>query len=301
MQRTKPSTRIFYSEIIFYAAILPALLLMLPEVRPDVILARRAKRIRAETGRPVFAKAETAHKSFRDMARATLIRPSRMLITEPVVLSFGLWSAFCVGTAFMFTQSIVQVYHSVYSWTYFGTGMVQSAVVFGELVGLLVSVIEDEIYFRSAARNRENPGHPIPEARLYLSIPGSFIGLTGGLFWYAWTSDAQLHWIVPTIGLAFVGFGMFTVVTAVSEYILDSYTKYAASAIAGCAFLENTFAAFLPLATQSMYTNLGFHWASSLLGFLALGLSFIPLVLMVYGKGIRKRSTFMQRATQGLE
>lgn len=219
-----------------------------------------------------------------------------MLCTEPVVLSFGLWSAFCIGTAFMFTQSIVQVYDSLYSWTYFGTGLVQVAIVIGELVGLAVSLLGDELYSRSTVGNGENPGQPIPEARLYLSVPASFIGLAGGLFWYAWTSKPDLHWILPTIGLGFVGFGMFIVVTAVSNYLLDAYGKYTASAIAGCVFLENSFAAFLPLATQSMYTNLGFSWASSFLGFLALGLSFIPLVLIAYGKSIRKRSTFISEA-----
>jgi MFS family permease len=219
-----------------------------------------------------------------------------MLVTEPVVLFFGLWSAFCVGTAFMFTQSIVQVYTELYSWDYFGTGMVQSAVVIGELFGLVASIYQDELYFRSASKNQDTPGKPIPEARLYLSIPGSFIGLAAGLFWYAWTSNSKLPWYLPTIGLGFVGFGMATVVIAVTGYILDSYAKYAASAIAGVAFLENTFAAFLPLATQSMYRGLGFNWASSLLGFIALALSFIPLVLQAKGSSIRRKSTFIRQA-----
>lgn len=219
-----------------------------------------------------------------------------MLVTEPVVLSFGLWSAFCIGTAFMFTQSIAQVYTELYSWTYFETGMVQSAIIIGEVLGVFASIYQDKLYFCSSSKNREMPGHPIPEARLYLSIPGSFIGLTAGMFWYAWTSYTRLPWILPTIGLLFVGFGMFTIVSAVTGYILDSYAKYAASAVAGIAFLENTFAAFLPLATQSMYRGLGFNWASSVLGFLGLVLSFIPLVLQVKGRGIRARSRFMEVA-----
>lgn len=272
------------------------LLFLLPEIRPDVLLARRASRIRKATGKTVYAKAETSHTSLKAVLKETIIRPSKMLISEPVVLSFGLWSAFCIGTAFMFTQSITQVYTALYSWTFFETGMVQSAIVIGELIGLLASIYQDELYFRSADKNKETPGTPIPEARLYLSIPGSFAGLTAGLFFYAWTSYPSIHWIIPTIGLGFVGFGMFTVVTAVTGYILDCYTKYAASAIAGVAFLENTFAAFLPLATQSMYTNLGFNWASSLLGFAALALSFIPLVLQAYGRTIRAKSSFMAQA-----
>jgi MFS family permease len=196
----------------------------------------------------------------------------------------------------MFTQSITQVYSELYRWSFFGTGIVQSAVVVGELFGLLASVYQDRHYFNSAAHNKETPGLPIPEARLTLSIPGSLVGLTAGMFGFAWTSYPTIHWMIPTVALAFIGFGMFTVVSAVSGYIMDAYSKYAASAIAGVAFLENILAAFLPLATQPMYTNLGFQWSSSVLGFIALALSSIPLVLQYYGPLIRKRSPFISQA-----
>ncbi|KAF2469897.1 MFS general substrate transporter [Lindgomyces ingoldianus] len=290
---------IFFSQIILYSIFAPVLLL-LPEVRPDVILSRRAAQVRNSAGKLVYTNSERTRTSPKEILKETIVRPTRMLITEPVVLSFGLWSAFCIGTAFMFTQSITQVYTSLYSWSFFGTGIVQSAVVVGELIGLVASIYQDKLYFRSSIENTEKPGRPIPEARLYLSIPGSFVGLAAGLFWYAWTSYSTLHWIIPTIGLGFVGFGMFCVVTAVTGYIMDAYSKYAASAIAGVAFLENFFAAFLPLATQGMYSNLGFQWSSSLLGFLALILSFIPLVLQSYGRVIRDRSPFMRDAAHAI-
>lgn len=211
-------------------------------------------------------------------------------------MSFGLWSAFCIAVAFTFTQSIVQVYSGLYDWTYFGTGLVQSAIVIGEIIGLAVSLFQDRLYFDSAKRNAETPGQPMPEARLYLSVPASFIGLMGGLFFFAWTSYSSVPWILPSIALAFVGFGMFCSIAAVTTYVVDAYAKYAASAVAGIAFLENTMAAFLPLATQSMYRTLGFQWASSLLAFVALALSFIPLVLLRYGRSIRAKSPFMKHA-----
>ncbi|KAF1947505.1 MFS general substrate transporter [Clathrospora elynae] len=287
---------IFLAQIIFYIALLPLVFFFLPEVRPDIILTHRARRMRANTGQKIFTQAGQQRNSLIDILKETLIRPTRMLCTEGVVLSFGLWSAFCIGTAFMFTQSIVQVFSALYGWTFFGTGLVQSAVVIGELIGLIASLVQDRVYFASAKGNVENPGQPIPEARLYLSIPASFFGLSGGLFYFAWTSYSSLPWIVPAISLAFVGFGMFCSTTAVTTYVVDAYAKYAASAIAGIAFLENIMAAFLPLATQSMYRTLGFQWASSLLGFLALALSFIPLILFRYGKRIRGRSPFMREA-----
>jgi hypothetical protein len=270
--------------------------LLLPEVRPDVILADQKHAFKAGPGTTSSANITKKRTSLQKFFKETLVRPTRMLCTEGVVLTFGLWSAFCIGIAFMFTQSIVQVYSELYNWTFFETGLVQSAIVIGELIGLLASLYQDRLYFNSAKRNTEHLGHPVPEARLYLSIPASFIGLMGGLFLFAWTSYATIPWIVPSIALSFVGFGMFCSTAAVTTYVVDAYAKYAASAVAGIAFLENIMAAFLPLATQSMYQTLGFQWASSLLAFIALLLSFIPLVLMRHGKSIRARSPFMGRA-----
>ena len=54
------------------------------------------------------------------------------------------------------------------------------------------------------------------------------------------------------------------------------------------------FAAFLPLAAQSMYTNLGFHWASTLLAFLALLLGLAPIIFVWKGRWFREKSPFMQ-------
>jgi hypothetical protein len=284
------------AQIIFYSVLIPILFFLLPEVRPDVILTQRARHLRKSTGNQVFAQAEQQRTSFSDILKVTLVRPTRMLCTEGVVLSFGMWSAFCIGTTFIFTQSIVQVFSELYGWSLFGTGLVQSAVVIGELVGLVATLVQDRIYFASATRNTENPGKPIPEARLYLNTPASFIGLSGELFYFAWTSYSSIPWIVPSISLAFVGFGMFCSTAGATTYVADAYAKYAASAIAGMAFLENIMAAFLPLATQSMYRTLGFQWASSLLGLMALVLSFIPLVLLRYGRSIRGKSPFMREA-----
>ncbi|KAH6644604.1 major facilitator superfamily domain-containing protein [Boeremia exigua] len=287
---------IFIGQIIIYSALLPIIFLCLPEVRPDVILHQRASKIRRETGLAVRTAQEKTKTSVSEILTETLIRPTRLLFTEGVLISLGMWSAFVIGIAFMFTQSIMQVYSGLYGWTFFGTGMVQSAIVVGELAGVFAQLMQDRVYFASAKRNTENPGHPLPEARLYLSIPASFIGLTGGLFFFAWTSFSTIPWIVPSIALGFVGFGMFLCTTALTTYIVDAYAKYAASAVAGVAFLENFMAAFLPLATQSMYRSLGFNWASSLLGFIALILSCIPVVLIRYGRKLREKSPFMEVA-----
>lgn len=50
--------RIFYVQIIYNAALIPIFWLILRETRSDVILKRRARKIRKETGRHVYAASE---------------------------------------------------------------------------------------------------------------------------------------------------------------------------------------------------------------------------------------------------
>ncbi|OMP83499.1 putative MFS-type transporter [Diplodia seriata] len=152
------------------------------------------------------------------------------------------------------------------------------------------------LYLRSAKRNKHQPGLPIPEARLYSSVPGSLL-FTAGLFWYGWASQPAVHWIVPTIGIVVVGLGIYSIYLAVVNYLADAYEKYAASALSAASLGRNTFGAFLPLASQSLFNNLGFQWAGSLLGFVGLALSVAPVLLLLKGEEIRRRSPFMREAT----
>ena len=102
---------------------------------------------------------------------------------------------------------------------------------------------------------------------------------------------------MPTLGIACVGIGIYSIYLAVVNYLSDSYEKYAASALSAASLGRNVFGAFLPLATPALYNNLGFQWASSLLGFIGLALSTVPVVLLLYGPQLRKRSPFMSQAS----
>ncbi|KIV92963.1 hypothetical protein PV10_04214 [Exophiala mesophila] len=294
---------ISYLQLIWYGLFTPLYLIFFRETRGSVILSQRAKKTAANTTTTFDQKDLSIHAA-TDRPTATLFqrvtisvkRPLYMLFTEPVVFVFTLWSAFTVGTVYVFTQSAEQVFVELYGWSASQAGYIQAAVVIGECLGLTGALLSAKLYFASASRNHETPGIPIPEARLYVSVLGSFVGVTGGMFVYAWTSYPSFPWIAPAIGLAMVGFGIDIVVIGIADYVVDSYSKYAGSAVAAVVLGENIFAAFLPLSTMAMYSNLGFQWASTLLGFLALLLSFIPVVIIPFGRRIRARSPFMKEA-----
>lgn len=284
---------IFYSELIVYAAFGVVLFFTIGETRGEVIRYR----LEQSTRRPSVIVAGEPDKAIRPgfwaLVYDAVIRPPRLFVTEPVVLFMALWSAFCFALVFMCQQSIESVFGTLYGFNEAQVGLVQISMFIGEFVGAIACLPQDRYYQRSAKRNTVNPGHPIPEARLMLSIPASFLGLAGGLFWYGWASQSYESWILPCVGLALVGFAIMIIVVAVVHYLTDAYTIYAGSAIAAVAMTENLLASWLPFSTKKMYDSLGYQWASSTLGFIALALSFAPVVLMWYGREIRAKSTFM--------
>jgi len=215
--------------------------------------------------------------------KVTVIRAIHLLVTEFTVSSFTLWSSFAFGTVFLFTQSIPIVYSTLYAFSESSSGLIQATIFLGEILGFLACLAQNRLYANHVHRRHKAGLDTQLEKRLYLSIPASFLGLTAGLFVYAWTSlpEQRYHWALPSIGLLLVGFGITCIVQAASIYITDRYAEHAASAIAAVAMGENVFAAFLPLAANAMYGRLGFGWASSLVGFVALAVSFAPIGIAV--------------------
>lgn len=287
---------IFYIQLIVYGAMGPLYQFLLPETRGHILLGYEAKRIRKETGKPVFTAQQRDALPIRRRLLESVTRPLYLLGTQPVLLACAIWSAFAFGLVFAFTQSTEQVFRELYGWTSYQCAYVQAAIVIGEILAWPVTRYGSHLYFKSAKRNREHPGEPIPEARLYISVFGSFLGITAGMFVYAWTSYPFLPWYAPAIGLAMVGFGIQIVVCVIADYVVDLYAAsgYTGSAIAAVVAVEQSVAAALPLAQASMYTNLGFQWASSLLGFIGFLLGFIPLVFIWQGKTLRAKSPLLK-------
>lgn len=74
------------------------------------------------------------------------------------------------------------------------------------------------------------------------------------------------------------------------NYLIDVYAPIANSAISGNTFVRSFFGAGFPLFAPYLYHNLGFAWATSLLGFISIVLVPIPLLLYRFGPRIRSWS-----------
>ena len=85
---------IFWIQLIVCGGLLPVFWFLLRETRGDVILMKKAKKIRKATGRDVYAKAELDKTSILTNMKVSFLRPTKMLVTEFVVISFTLWVSF---------------------------------------------------------------------------------------------------------------------------------------------------------------------------------------------------------------
>lgn len=134
-------------------------------------------------------------------------------------------------------------------------------------------------------------GFPVQESRLLPALPTAF-GPTIGLFLFAWTARASIHWIVPTIGITIYAATCFIVMQCIFIYVPLSYPKYAASLFAANDFFRSALAFGSILFAHPLFNNLGVARGTSLLG----GLSVIGILgiwlLYFYGARLRARSRF---------
>ncbi len=72
-------------------------------------------------------------------------------------------------------------------------------------------------------------------------------------------------------------------------YLVDTFTVYAASALAANTIARSVAGAVLPLAGLRMYGTLGIGWGNSLLGFIALGMVPVPFLILKRGEYLRKK------------
>lgn len=69
---------------------------------------------------------------------------------------------------------------------------------------------------------------------------------------------------------------------ALLNYLIDAYLFVAASALASNTVFRSSFGAAFPLFATQMYDALNPRWASTLLGFIALAMIPIPVILKAY-------------------
>ncbi|KAJ6438800.1 fluconazole resistance protein [Purpureocillium lavendulum] len=237
------------------------------ETNHQVLIARKTRRLRAQLNRPdlrscyidptvpATSKGEILLNGFR--------RPLKMLFRSAIIFSVSLYIAFAYGCLYLLFNTIPIVFQGSYHWSLGITGLAYLGLLIGYMIGLAsFTILSDKTVVRMTAANG---GISEPEMRLPFCIWFALV-LPVTFFWYGWSADKAVHWIVPVIGIVPFGIGIVGVWLPIQAYIVDIYPQFAASGLAAFSVLRCTVAAFLPLAGPQMYAKLGVGWGSSLLG-----------------------------------
>jgi len=215
-----------------------------------------------------------------------------MLFTQPIVQIIALYMAYVYGIMYLVLSTFPSLWTSpdYYNESIGIGGLNYISLGLGFLLGSqFCARANDRIYRRLKARNN-NTGKP--EFRVPLLYIGSFLTPTG-LFIYGWTAQSHTHWIAPNIGACLFSIGNIVSFQCMQTFMVDSYTRYAASALGAAAFLRSICGFAFPLFAPYMYQALEYGWGNSVLAFVAVGLGVpAPVFLWFYGEKLRGMSPY---------
>ncbi|KAI1348975.1 polyamine transporter 3 [Xylaria sp. FL0043] len=275
-------------------------LVFVPETYTPYLLIRRAQKLSKSTGEVYISKLEKGKpkKTARNVFYNGIARPWVILLFEPIVLALSIYSAIAYGILFLIFTAFPIVFQGTRHWSQGVAGLSYIGIIVGQFVAMFSYIFLETAYRKRIAKD---PSKATPEARLEPAMIGGVL-LPIGLFIFAWTTFVRIHWIVSIIGSSFFGIGQVLLFISLINYTIDAYLVFAASALAGNAILRALFGAAFPLFTQSLYSNLGVQWGSSVPAFLSLGCAPIPfLFAWGLGKWLRDRSKFALEARKVMD
>ncbi|KAF2672367.1 MFS general substrate transporter [Microthyrium microscopicum] len=266
--------------------------ILLDESYPAVLLVHKARRLRYESGNwALHAKHEEWDVSLRELGEKYLIRPFQLLCT-PICLLVALYASFVYGILYANLGAFPIVFEELRGWNQLVGSLPFLAVLIGICLGGVVNYFNQKYYLK---RYKQAGNRPVPEARLPPMMFGS-VFFSIGLFIFAWTADPKFHWIAPVIGAVCFGLGFFTIFQAALNYLIDTFQKYSASAVAANTFIRSSFAAAFPLFITPMLHNMGVSWGISVFGFISIALIPIPYLFFIYGKRLRARGVWSKES-----
>jgi len=266
-------------------------LFFLQETYAPKLLQWKRDRLRKETGnKELYTEFDSPDRTLLATLRISMKRPFKLLATQPIIQVLACYMAYLYGLMYLMLSTFPRLWVDRYGMST-GIGSLNFiSMGLGFFLGAQVTApLNDMIYRRLKARNNDTGK---PEFRVPSMVPASFL-VPIGLFWYGWSAQARLHWIMPNIGACIFCAGTIVGFQCIQTYIIDSYTRYAASALAAATVMRSLAGFTFPLFAPAMYDALDFGWGNSVLGFVALGLGVpAPFMLWKYGERLRSNSRF---------
>ncbi|KAF2431754.1 MFS general substrate transporter [Tothia fuscella] len=259
---------------------------LMAESYAPAIVEKKTQRLRKELEREDLRSKLALEVTGLVLLKRSLVRPIKLLTRSPAVIAMSLYVATIYGMLYLLFTTIPTVFGDIYGWSIELTGLVYISFAIGMCLSLAILMKTTD---KKVARLRKlNNGVFEPEMRLKGIV--YFAACTGpAILVYGWTVQYRVHWIVPILALIPFGVGMVAIFLSCQTYIVDSFSVYAASAVAAVAFLRSILGAFLPFAGPPLLESLGVGWGNTVLGLIAICLTPIMPLFIRYGHQLRTK------------
>lgn len=261
-----------------------------PETLGSVILKKRARRLRKETGDERYSTvAENEKMSLKAMIVVLLLRPVIMLFVEPILLFFSLYLTLVYMLLYLMFFAYPIIFLEGHGMNDLQTGLMFIPLVVGILIAILLTmfVLEPHVKKRVARRGTRQT----PEDRLLIMFVGSIM-FPISLFTLAWTSMPSVHWTGAMMTGLGTGLCFVMVYNSANTYLVDCYPKTAASALASKTLVRSMGGAAVPLFVNQMFHSMHNQWALTLLALVSAVMLPIPFFFYMFGPKFRARSKY---------
>lgn len=284
---------IFYATSIVDGAIQVGGLFLLQETYAPTLLQKKAMKLRKETGDSSWhTEYDDPDRSIVKVLSTSFQRPFRLLATQPIVQVLALYMAYIYGLMYLMLASFPSLWTNParYNESVGIGGLNYISLGIGFFFGAqFTALTNDWIYRRLSAKNK---GVGRPEFRTPMLCVAALL-MPIGLFIYGWTAQYTTHWIGPNIGACIFCAGTIVAFQCMQTYLVDAYTRFAASALAAAVVLRSLAGFGFPLFAPYMFAKLNFGWGNTLLAFVSIGIGFpAPILLWKYGERLRKMSPY---------
>ncbi|KAJ5433499.1 uncharacterized protein N7458_012655 [Penicillium daleae] len=273
--------------------------LLIPETYAPVLLIRRAERLSEISGKVYRSKIalQKSQLPLSVLLRRSLSRPLVLLFKEPIVMLSATYVAIVYGTLYMLFAAFPIVFEDIRGWNPGVGGLAFLGVMVGMIIGIICTIPANFHYMKV---QHLHEGYAPPETRLIQCMPGA-LTIPISQFWFAWTNYPSIHWSVCIIGTAPFGFGVILIYLGIMNYLIDSYTIYAASVLAANTVLRSIFGAIFPIIATWMYDGIGIHWAPSIPAFLSVLCMPFPFLFYKYGASVRQRCKYAAESNEHMQ
>jgi hypothetical protein len=174
-----------------------------------VLLKKKAQKLRKETGDDRwYAPIEKSTKSVTKTVAYSLLRPFQILIFEPMALVLDIYTAMLLGLLYLFFGAFPLIFRTNHGFNLWQVGLTFMGLLVAMIIACLSTPFWTRLRHSMVEKRRKETGvlKDEPEDQLPPVIFGAPL-ITGGLFWFGFTTYADIHWIVPIIGSGVFGLG----------------------------------------------------------------------------------------------